>query len=84
MNGNIYSDNRYCSYNFEISKVQDKVVLINDPTILLENAYFLAGQKQFQFAEIFLSKYLSQNPDNNKAKEFLRYIHYKLGNDYVC
>ena len=84
MNGNIYSDNKYCSYHFEMSKVASKVANINDPMVLLNNAYFLANEKQFQFAEIFLSKFLSQEPDNTEAKELLGYIHYELGNYELC
>jgi len=84
MNGDIHSHNEYCSYYIEMKRIEDKVALINDPAKLLNNAYSLANKKQFQSAEIVLSKLVSITPDSIKPKEILGYVHYELGNYELC
>jgi len=84
MNGDIYSHNEYCSYYIEMQRVEQKVSLISDPAQLMGNAYSLVNKKQFQSAEIVLSKLLTIAPDNIDAMEMLGYAHYELGNYELC
>jgi len=84
MNGNIHSHNEYCSYYIEMKRIEDKVAQINDPVKLLNNAYSLATKKQFQSAEIVLSKLMGITPDSIDAKALLGYVHYELGNYELC
>jgi len=84
MNGDIYSENEYCSYHIEMSKIIGKVAAIDDYEKLYKNAYALANKKQYQSAEIVASKLLSQKPGCMEIKELLGYINFELGNYELC
>ena len=84
MNGDIYSENDYCSYHIEMKKLEARVGLIDDPEKLLKNAYALIAKKQFQSAEMVLAKLLSIKPDVIEYLEIYGYVHFELGNYELC
>ena len=80
MNNDIHSENAYCSYNIEMTRVEARVAQINETDKLLANAYSLALKKQFQSSEIVLSKLCLLTPDCMETKSLLGYVHFELGN----
>ena len=84
MNGSIYSENKYCSYHIEVTKIEEKVAAMDDYEKLLKNAYALTQKKQFQSAAIVLAKLIFQNPDIIEIKELYGYVHYELENYELC
>ena len=84
MNGDIYSENKYCSYHIEFTRVAEKIAGINDYDKLRKNAYVLASKGQFQSAELVLSKLIQLGYESIEDKELLAYVHFELGNFEMC
>jgi len=84
MNGDIYSENKFCSYHMEVDRVAQRLASINDVDKLRNNACSLASKGQFQSAELVLAKLLDMNPQDVEMKELYGYVHFELGNYELC
>lgn len=80
MNGSIYSENKYCSYNLALVKAENSLNRIDDASELIERADFFINHKNYQLAEISLSLALKKDKDNIDILNKLGFVNYQLGN----
>lgn len=80
MDGSIYGENEYCSYNFEIKKEQKKISKILSNKKLLKKARVLANEKSFQLSEIMLKKIIKSKGYDYEAYALYGYVAFMLGN----
>lgn len=84
LNGSVFSENKYCSFNYEVSQILDEINKSVNIKELEESAISLINEKQFQVAELTLSRLLELKPDDLKYLEWLGYVHYNLQNFELC
>jgi len=84
MNDDVYSENKYCSYNVEVSKIKKRIESIDDDETLHKLAYSLINKKQFQSADLVLDKLLAKQPDNIEYMELSGYVSFELQNYESC
>lgn len=80
MEGTIYGQNRYCSYNLAVKKAEKQFESLNDIDELMNKARKFAPQNQPQLTEILLSKVLSIDPENEEALSLYGYTSFMLEN----
>jgi radical SAM protein with 4Fe4S-binding SPASM domain len=78
-NGDIYSENMYCSYNVAMNKIIEKVHDSNETELFSLGKKF-AYKGNWQLAEILLKKVIEKNPKNIDALNYHGYISFMLGN----
>lgn len=84
LNGSVYSDNKYCSFNYEISQIANEINKSDNLKELEEYTISLLSEEQFQVAELTISRLLELRPDDFKYLEWLGYVHYNLENYKLC
>lgn len=84
MNGSIYSENKYCSYNLALNKVEDNLKLITDIDTLIEKSNFFIENKNYQLAELALSIASSMDENNICILDKLVHVNYELHNYTIC
>lgn len=55
MNGSIYSENKYCSYNLALTKAENSLRRVEDINELLSKADFFIQHQSYPLAELALS-----------------------------
>jgi radical SAM protein with 4Fe4S-binding SPASM domain len=80
MQGTVYAENTYCSYNFTMKIAEAQFKKITDMDIMLAKAEKFAGSNSFQLAELLLSRILETDPDYEKALTLYGYVSFMLGN----
>ena len=80
MNGDIYSENRYCLYHISVDRSQQEVNKIESPKELYTKAGILAQKGYFQVSEMLLSKALQIESDNPDFLSLFGYVNFMLEN----
>jgi len=80
MEGTIYGQNRYCSYNLAVQKAEQQFERLNDVNELMEKANRFAQLNQHQLTEILLSNVLSIDAENEEALSLYGYTSFMLEN----
>lgn len=80
MNGSIYSENKYCSYNLALTKAENSLRRVEDINELLEKADFFIQHQSYPLAEIALSLALEKDKDNINILSQLGFVNYQIGN----
>jgi radical SAM protein with 4Fe4S-binding SPASM domain len=80
MNGDLYSENNYCSYNVAMKKSIRKMREIDDPGELARLGVKFAGEGYFQLAHIVLGRAIELETDNAEILDNYGYVCYMLGN----
>ncbi len=80
MNGDINSENMYCSYNVAIKKNIKKLENINDINKLMGVGKKFAAEGELQLSQIVLERVLILESDNKEALDYYGYVSYMLGN----
>lgn len=76
MGGSVYSENKYCAYNVDISRAKAQLDQIEDVEIMVEKAKKFSDNGNFQLAEILLSRAIEKdkNPDLLKFYGFVSFM----------
>ncbi len=80
MEGSVYGENKYCSYNvaIDIAKQQlDKVDVLDE---MIQKAKKFADNGSFQLAELVLSKAVSIDSENTELQKLYGYVSFMLEN----
>lgn len=80
MNGTIYSENKYCSYNIALTKAENSLNKINSVNDLLEKSEKFIENNNYQLAEIALTIANNKEKKNIPILNRLSYINYILEN----
>jgi radical SAM protein with 4Fe4S-binding SPASM domain len=64
MNNDLYSENKYCSYNLAVIKAKNILDKFTDTPTLLQKAKLYIENNNFQLAEIALEKIIIKEPEN--------------------
>lgn len=80
MEGSVYAENKYCSYNVAISTAKKQLEKIEDIDVIISKAKKFADNENFQLAEILLSKAIEMGNKDIKLLEFYGYVSFMLGN----
>jgi len=78
MNGNVLSENRYCSYNQALFQAWQKVESITDVEILASMGKDFVKQGELQLAHMLLQKALTFHPDDIELLNYFSYTCYLL------
>jgi radical SAM protein with 4Fe4S-binding SPASM domain len=84
LNDSVFSENRYCSFNYEISQISNEINDSLNIDELEESAISLMNEEQYQVAELTISRLHELRPDDLKFLEWLGYVHYNLENFDLC
>lgn len=76
----IYKENKYCSYQTAIKKVQEKIDDMTDIEMFYSEAEKLAKENQHQIAGLLLEKLLNNTPDDIRALNLYGYVNFMLKN----
>ncbi|TWH49490.1 radical SAM/SPASM domain-containing protein [Sporomusa sp. KB1] len=79
LNGGIYSENTYCSYNAAINKAVARVQEISEAELASLGKKF-AHKGNWQLAEILMAKVIEKNPHDIDALNYYGYTNFMLGN----
>ncbi|KNY25558.1 radical SAM/SPASM domain-containing protein [Pseudobacteroides cellulosolvens] len=80
MEGTIYGQNRYCSYNLAVQKAEKQFEGLNDIDELMKKANKFAPLNQHQLTGILLERVLSIDPENEEALSLYGYTSFMLEN----
>jgi len=80
MDGSVYGENRYCSYNYTIKKAQEQLNRVSDTNILLEKSRKFIDNKSYQLAGIVLENLINQQSDNCESLSHYGFVSFMLGN----
>ncbi len=80
MEGSLYAENKYCSYNFAVSKAEDQLKKIDSPELLKSKADKFLSANNFQLAEILLSKAVELDGGDMELLSVYGYVCFMLGN----
>ena len=80
MNGSIYSENKYCSYNLALTKAENSLRRVEDINELLSKADFFIQHQSYPLAELALSIALEKDKDNINILSQLGFVNYQIGN----
>lgn len=78
--GDIYTDNKYCSYNVALSKNLENISRRTDCENLFAEAQDALEQREFQFAAQLFNRILEMHPDHLKTLKLLGYAEFFSGN----
>lgn len=76
--GNIYAENKYCSYNFALSKAKNQFDSIEDSSQLYASSKKYIENGNFQLAELALSRALEIDSSNGEIDELYKYVKERL------
>lgn len=80
MEGSVYSENKYCSYNVAISTAREQLEKIDDMDIIMSKARKFADNGNLQLSEILLSKAIEMGCNDIGLFEFYGYVSFMQGN----
>lgn len=80
MEGSVYGENKYCSYNIAINTAKNQLEKIEDMDEILTKTQKFVANKNFQLAEILLSKAIEKDSTNLKLFEQYGFVSFMLGN----
>ncbi|HOV25796.1 MAG TPA: radical SAM protein [Pseudobacteroides sp.] len=80
MEGSVYGENRYCSYNYAVKKAEEQLNRVSDANTLLEKARKFINNKSYQLAGIVLENLIDQQNDNCEALSHYGFVSFMLGN----
>lgn len=80
MNDDIYSENKYCSYNLIIDKKKKDIESVTDVNILYTTALELVEKNQFQIAELLIDRAIRLGCSDKNIIALNGFVHYKLEN----
>ena len=84
MNGDIYSENRYCAYNMTVKRLKDYIQQEDDVQWLISQAKQCIGNKDFQAAAFFANHALTIEPENKRALAITGFAEFMCGNYALC
>lgn len=79
LNGNVHSENKYCSYNVAMSKASAKLQDLDEVT-LSSLGKKISHSGNLQLAEVVLSKAIEKMPNDIDLLNYYGYISFMLGN----
>lgn len=80
MEKSIYSENKYCVYNYKVNQQREKVKIFNDINDLYHAALNIIEKKQYQIAEVLMERALQIDDKNVNILNLNGFINFKLGN----
>lgn len=80
MNGDVYSENKYCSYNLIIDNKRKDIERVNDANLLYETALEMAEKKQFQIAELLIDRAITLGKNDRNTLALNGFVNYMLEN----
>lgn len=80
MEGSVYAENKYCSYNVAISTANEQLKKIEDIDVIKSKARKFAANGNFQLSEILLSKAIDLGKADKELYEFYGFVSFMLGN----
>lgn len=84
MDGDMYSENKYCAYNLQLKKMRDKYEKCEDKEELFAIGTSLVCHEAFQEAVCAFDRLLELEPDHGKALTAKGYAEYMCGNYEEC
>ncbi len=84
MNGSIYAENQYCSYNLMLKQWRQSFSKETDAKQLHQMAQGFLKQEQFQKAAIALTRVLELMPEHAEAYKEKAFCEYMCGNYQSC
>ncbi len=80
VNGTIYTDNPYCSYNTAMKECLNEIDRISDTGVLAELGQYFTEKRNPQIAEMVFSRSLERSPGDIYARVMRAYHRFHLGN----
>lgn len=80
MNNDIYSENKYCSYNLIINSKKKEIDSIDNAQLLYNEALKLVEKKQFQIAELLINRSITLGYEDKEVLQLSGFVNYMLGN----
>ncbi|HOM03648.1 MAG TPA: radical SAM protein [Acetivibrio sp.] len=80
MEGSVYSENKYCSYNVAISTAKEQLDRIEDVDSMISKARKFADNGNLQLAEILISNAIKKGCCDIGLFELYGYVSFMLGN----
>ncbi|MDR0272127.1 MAG: radical SAM protein [Clostridiales bacterium] len=84
MNGDINSENFYCTYNFALKELKKRLCEETDLDWLIAQARHSLENKDFQTAALFTERILTIEPENKKALAIKGFAEFMCGNYSLC
>ncbi|MCL2592286.1 MAG: radical SAM protein [Defluviitaleaceae bacterium] len=84
MNGDIYSENKYCSYNLALKNIKESLQESTDVDQLIALARTSISQKNYQTAALFTERVLAIEPENQEALSLSGFAEFMCGNYIKC
>jgi radical SAM protein with 4Fe4S-binding SPASM domain len=84
MNGSVYSENRYCSYNLALRRAEARLAGETEADSLLTTARALAADGEIQLASLTLDRLLAVAPEHEEALLLQGYASFMTGNFAQC
>ncbi|PRX18132.1 radical SAM protein with 4Fe4S-binding SPASM domain [Orenia metallireducens] len=78
--GDVYSENKYCTYNVDMKEIEGKIDKVDDFEDLYMKGRILFEKGNFQVAEILLAKALRIDRNNMEALNLYSQTHFMLKN----
>ncbi|WP_234123539.1 radical SAM/SPASM domain-containing protein [Clostridium hydrogenum] len=76
--GSIYAENKYCSYNFALSKAKNQFDSVEDSRQLYASSKKYIENGNFQLAELALSRALEIDSSNDEIDALYKYVNERL------
>lgn len=80
MNGTVYSENKYCSYNYALTRAESSLKTVDDVALLLKKADKFISSNNLQLGEIALSLANDKKTNDIDILNKLAYVNYKMQN----
>ncbi|HEY9061084.1 MAG TPA: radical SAM protein [Pseudobacteroides sp.] len=80
MDGSVYGENRYCSYNNAVKRAEEHLNRVSDSRLLLDKSRTFIKNNSFQLAGIVLEKVIEADNNNCEALALYGFASFMLGN----
>lgn len=84
MNGQLQSDNAYCSYNLRLAATRQQLQTMRDGPELLDTGMEMVRQGNHQLGAMTLERALELQPDHLDGWRHLGFAHFTLNNHAEC
>lgn len=82
--GDIYSENEYCAWNWDMKEFVDGIDACDDEQELAEFAYDCICQKHYQPAFLAVKKLIAMNQKELRYQDWFAFLHYQIGDYATC
>lgn len=82
--GDIYSENEYCAWNYDMKEFVSGIDECDDEQELSQFAYDCINRKHYQPALLATKKLIDRNPEQLRYQDWLAFLYFQIGDYESC